>query len=150
MISYKQLNELANMRLEDAKILYDKQRYNAAFYLCGYANEFELKAMICKKLKLYGIPNKKKEFAKVQNVLKEIMVHNPEKLLELLGILDPDIPKDFIAKNQSDWSIILEWYPETRYSPIDEQSSEEQQLTADNLIKSTTVLLNYFQKNIWS
>lgn len=41
---------MAEKRLEEAQLLYENKYYDAAYYLSGYAIEFALKAVICKRL----------------------------------------------------------------------------------------------------
>lgn len=144
MISYQKIQKLGKMRLGDARVLYDKKRYNGALYICGYANEFALKALICKRLKLKGIPNTSKEFKNIQ----DIKTHNLENLKKLLENIDKKVVDEFITKNKSHWDYVLNWHPETRYSDPDEKLPKQQKKDTEDLIKSTTVILNYFWKNL--
>jgi len=144
MISHTDLQKIAKTRLGDSKKLYNKKRYNGAIYICGYANELALKAIICKKLKLRGIPNHSHEF----RIIKDIKTHNLEELLKLLAKLDKNISDEILNNKRSDWNIVLDWDPERRYLPIDEKSLKQWKQEADKLIKSTTKILNYFWKNL--
>jgi len=144
MIFYNELQKIAKTRLGDSRILYNKRRYNGAIYICGYANELALKAIICKRLKLRGIPNASHEFKAIQ----DIKTHNLEDLLKLLSKLDKNISDEILNNKKSDWNIILDWNPEQRYIPIDEKSSKQWKQEAEELIKSTSKMLNYFWKNL--
>ncbi len=46
-LTLKDLEELAEKRLMDAKTLFEAKRYDGAFYICGYAIEMALKRRIC-------------------------------------------------------------------------------------------------------
>ena len=48
--------KLAEARLLDAKALLKAKRYDAAYYMAGYAIECALKACIAKKTRLYDFP----------------------------------------------------------------------------------------------
>lgn len=53
-ITIKELSELCKERLKDAEILIKAQRYDGAYYLCGYVIELALKKRICKTLNWDG------------------------------------------------------------------------------------------------
>ncbi|NQU99610.1 MAG: HEPN domain-containing protein [Parcubacteria group bacterium] len=144
MITYKELQKIAKTRLEDSRILYKEGRYNGAIYICGYTNELALKAIICKRLKLLGIPNHSYEF----QIIKDIKTHNLEELLKLLAKLDKNISDEILNNRRSDWNIVLDWNPERRYLPIDEKSSKQWKYEAEKLIKSTTKISKYFWGNL--
>ena len=144
MISHTNLQKIAKTRLGDSRILYNKKRYNGAIYICGYANELALKAIICKRLELQGIPNHSSEF----RTIKDIKTHNLEELLKLLAKLDKNISDEILNNKRSDWNVILDWDPERRYLPIDEKLSKQWKQEAEKLINSTAKILNYFWKNL--
>jgi len=149
MISYKKLQKIADTRLKDSRVLYKRGQFNGAVYICGYANEFALKAIICKKLKLHGIPNIKEEFQSITKTIEGIRTHDLEKLLELLRTLKgKKIVDEIHTDHSSEWNKILDWSPEQRYLPIDEKSKKEWKKEADELIKSTSKILRYFWKKL--
>lgn len=133
MISYEELQKNAQTRLKDAKFLHKNNRHDSALYLCGYAVELALKAVICKRLNLCGIPNRVDEFNTIQN----IKTHNLETLL---GLTDESIKTEIKSTCLTEWSIVLSWDPELRYSPI--QGRIIKQNTSD-LIRSAEKLLKY-------
>lgn len=47
---------LAETRLQEAKSLLDNGHYSGAYYLCGYAIEYALKACIAKQTKAEDFP----------------------------------------------------------------------------------------------
>ena len=79
MISVQELQNLCNDRLDDAKILFDANRYDCAVYICGYAVEIGLKKRICITLGWPGYPSTKKEF----EGLSSFKTHDLEILLHL-------------------------------------------------------------------
>jgi hypothetical protein len=128
MISVLDLQNLCTDRLEDAKTLYKDGRYEGAFYICGYVVEMGLKKKICETLGWAGYPNAGNEFSNLQS----FKTHNLEILLHLSGA-ETKIKKAHL----SDWSIVVGWNPEIRYST--------QKLTAqsaDAMLKASETILN--------
>ena len=70
-----ELQKIAELRVGDAKVLLDAGRYEAAYYLAGYAIECALKACIAKQIKQFDFPDKK--------VVTDSYVHDLTKLLRL-------------------------------------------------------------------
>ncbi|MDR3623659.1 MAG: HEPN domain-containing protein [Chlamydiales bacterium] len=101
----EQLNTLAKERLDDAKALYAAGRYEGAFYICGYALEMKLKCVICKTLGWDEYPGDGKE----KN--KSFKTHKFDDLLHLSGV-----EKRVRATLIAEWSIVVKWDPEIRYS----------------------------------
>ncbi len=58
-VAKEDLQNLSRMRLEDAKILLEGERFSACYYLCGYAVEMALKAVIAKNFHQNVIPDKR-------------------------------------------------------------------------------------------
>lgn len=128
MITISELQKISINRLEDAKALYNSNRYDGSFYICGYAVELGLKRKICMTLGWSGYPNTEKEFSK----LKSFKTHDLDMLLHLSGI------ENLIKKELfSEWSIIISWEPEIRYS-AQEQTGRSAKLlleAAETLLK---------------
>lgn len=53
----KELQSLAETRLADAKVLLKNRRYDAAYYLAGYAIECALKARIAGRTRRNDFPD---------------------------------------------------------------------------------------------
>ncbi len=81
MIPVEMLDNLAKERLADAEILFSKERYGGALYLCGYAVELALKARACKTLDWEGLQEKEKDFS----LFKILFTHDLNALLRLTG-----------------------------------------------------------------
>ena len=78
MTTKKDLEALADMRLGDAKLLFNAGRYSAAYYLCGYAVETGIKACIAGVFRADVIPDK--------TFVNAIYSHKLDDLLGLAGL----------------------------------------------------------------
>jgi hypothetical protein len=118
-----ELKELAEERLADAKALYEAKRYAGAVYICGYAIELGLKRKMCVTLDWDDYAGDGK--------YKFLKTHDFEILLHFSGV-----EKLVIKSCLSEWSIVMKWDPEIRYS-------SEKQTAADTklLIEATEALL---------
>jgi hypothetical protein len=63
MIPVADMKSIARERLQDARALLSKERYDGAVYICGYAVEIALKARICRTLGWTGFPETNSEWA---------------------------------------------------------------------------------------
>ncbi len=121
-LNTKDLNTLAEERLEDAKALLAAKRFWGAVYICGYAVELALKAKICKTLDWDNYPEN----------IKDLKTHKLDVLLLFSGA------EKLISKNyKGEWSVVQKWDPEKRYStvPVDLDA-------ATGMIKATETLLS--------
>ena len=110
MIAIADLHSIAREHLRAAKVLRTRRSYDAAVYLCGHAVEIALKARICRTLKWKsGFPETGSEFQDKGN----LKTHNLEALLEYTAIQEL-IRSVYIG----DWSVVITWKPELRYSPV--------------------------------
>jgi HEPN domain-containing protein len=102
------LQEMAEERVADAAALLEAQRYQAAYYLCGYAIECALKACIARKTREYDFPDRK--------LANASYVHNLTKLLKVApidGLLQEEEGQNrLFAKN---WGIVKDWSETSRY-----------------------------------
>jgi hypothetical protein len=115
---------LAKERLADAKALYAAERYEGAFYICGYSVEMGLKYKICKTLDLDEYPgNEGADY-------KSFKTHKFDVLLRLSGAEKQK--KFFMAA----WWVIMKWDSEIRYS-FKKQTPEDVKL----MIEATETLL---------
>jgi HEPN domain-containing protein len=112
------LQRLALKRLEDAEILFKAERFDASFYLAGYAVECALKACIARRTQQYEFPDK--PFA------TKVYTHNLEVLLEVAE-LRGELAKD--AAFKANWNVVIEWSEESRYLEYDQE-------TADSMLRA--------------
>lgn len=102
------LQRLTKIRLREAKVLLDKQCYEGAYYLLGYAVECALKAYIAKQTKRYDFPDRK--------FVNDIYTHDLNKLLSASG-LEPEHRRES-RRNSSfelNWTIVKDWSEQSRY-----------------------------------
>ena len=107
MITRRELQELARLRLQEAEALLAAGLCEGAVYLGGYVIEFALKACICRLLDLETYPDQPRLRA-------AYTVHDLKQLLQLSGLhakleRDPNI--------EPNWVELQRWSPEVRYAP---------------------------------
>src|SRR3979409_2607328 len=102
------LQTMADERVADAAALLHAGRFQAAYYLCGYAIECALKACIAKKTHEFDFPDRK--------LVNDSHVHDLAKLLTVSGLaqlLEEDVDgNDSFATN---WLIVRNWSEASRY-----------------------------------
>jgi hypothetical protein len=79
------LQSLAETRRRDAELLLASARYSGAYYLCGYAVECALKAIVASQFVQDVIPSKK--------LVSDTYTHDLLKLVGLAG-LKPHLDKE--------------------------------------------------------
>src|SRR6266496_6088155 len=104
--------QLARIRIREAKVLLDSGNYEGAYYLAGYSVECALKACIAKQTKRYDFP------PDVSTTREKIYTHDLKKLLEHAG-LEPARKNDmaYNALLAANWTTTQEWSEEKRYEP---------------------------------
>jgi hypothetical protein len=110
------LQELAQVRLDDAILLFANKRYSSAYYIAGYSVELALKACIAKLFLPDTIPDK----AFVNAIYK----HDLQELQSVAGLkpqYDADAETDTVFA--SNWSIACNWTEESRYMLWDSVST---------------------------
>jgi hypothetical protein len=105
----RDFKSLADLRIEDARLLLRSGRQQGAYYLCGYAVECALKACIAKTMKLYQFPPSKEYIYKIYS-------HNLNSLVNAAGLdghLQADINANFAFA--ANWNTVKDWNEESRY-----------------------------------
>lgn len=106
----KNLRTLAELRIEEARVLLANGKLHGAYYLAGYSVECALKACIAKKTKRFQFPAKPDHIHKLYtHKLKDLM-----KLAELDGQLEMDMSKNKALEDN--WLTVKDWTEESRYS----------------------------------
>jgi HEPN domain-containing protein len=108
--------KLSEIRLHESKVLLDAEKYDGAYYLCGYAVECALKARIAKKTREFDFPDKA--------ITNSCYTHDLLKLIEVGGLkkeLDEDSESDHDLKNY--WSVVKDWNEISRYEFHDKNSA---------------------------
>jgi HEPN domain-containing protein len=113
------LQQLAELRLEDARVLFQSGRYAAAYYLCGYAVERALKACIARQIRQY-------EYPPTANYSQRLFTHKLVALVELAEMIESlDSQKTSVAGFARNWLIATKWSEESRYENWTEQQARE-------------------------
>jgi HEPN domain-containing protein len=105
-----QLQQLAEIRLEDAEALIASGRWAAAYYLLGYCVECALKACVAKQFRSDEVPDRK--------LVNSFYTHRLDELLAISGA-----KSDFEARAKGDfscednWITASEWNEVVRYDP---------------------------------
>jgi HEPN domain-containing protein len=102
------LQKMAEERVADASALLGAERYQAAYYICGYAIECALKACVARKTREFDFPDRK--------VVNDSYVHDLTKLLKVAaidGLLQEEEARNrLFAKN---WGVVKDWSETSRY-----------------------------------
>jgi hypothetical protein len=103
------LQKMAEERVADAAALLDAGRFQASYYLCGYAIECALKACIARKTREFDFPDRK--------LANDSYVHDLTKLLKVAamdGLLQVEEGRNHdFATN---WAIVKDWSEASRYN----------------------------------
>ena len=100
---------LADVRIDEASVLFAQGKYDGAYYLAGYAVECGLKACIARLTSQDDYPPKPK-------FIHDYYSHEIEKLLKTAGLTaqrDADAAADPVL--DANWDIVKDWTEESRY-----------------------------------
>jgi HEPN domain-containing protein len=100
--------EIAEIRLQESKVLLATGLPDGAYYLAGYAVECALKACIAKRTREHDFPEKDLVNASYTHKLKSLL-ELAELKTEHQAILQAD---PFMKAN---WDIVQDWTEKTRY-----------------------------------
>ena len=104
----KDLQELAALRMKEARLLLKANCPEGAYYLAGYADECALKACIAKRTERFELPDLK--------AAQESWGHDLSKLAKTAA-LDEKLRE---AANRDpefnlNWTLVTKWKPDSRY-----------------------------------
>jgi HEPN domain-containing protein len=103
------LQQLATLRLEEAKLLAREGQFSGAYYLAGYAIECALKVLIAGQFRENEIPDR--------ILVDKVYTHKLADLLKLAGLentLEMDRQRD--PNLEKRWSAIKNWSEQARYA----------------------------------
>jgi HEPN domain-containing protein len=101
------LQQLAETRLREAKVLLDADEWSGSYYLCGYAVECALKAVVAAQVNQGDFPDKK--------LAEAVYTHDLVKLRGLAGLGD-DVPQGRLSERQNvNWLVTKDWRETTLY-----------------------------------
>lgn len=115
----KEFQQLARVRLEEAKLLLSAGHFAGAYYLAGYVVECGLKACIARKTKRYDFPPDRKTVEKVYSHDFDSLVW-AAKLVEELGKACK-ASKEF----EDFWKVVSDWSEASRYAEIGEEKARK-------------------------
>jgi HEPN domain-containing protein len=100
--------KLAQLRLDEAKVLLRGIQPSGAYYLAGYALECALKAIIAKQFRGDEIPDRA--------LVNRVYTHDISELVRLAG-LESELDAARRADSELDrrWSIVKNWSEQARY-----------------------------------
>ncbi len=119
-----ELRKLSEDRMEDAEVLLKNGRYDAAYYLAGYAVECALKARIVSLLEGYFPPK------------QSLYIHSLQNLLDLA-----ELKKAFEDTSKTDssfadqWDTVKEWSEHSRYDTQDQKAAEDMLKAVRGVVK---------------
>jgi hypothetical protein len=106
----REFQQLARMRLKDARVLIRGGNLEGAYYLTGLAVECAIKACIAKNTRRYDFPPN-------LNAVRDIYAHNLAALIgaaKLQTALDADRKNSILFKNR--WDVVKDWNVSSRYA----------------------------------
>lgn len=118
LLNRRILQELARIRLKEARVLLKSGHYDGAYYLCGYVVECSLKACIARHTKKYDFPDKR--------AVTESYTHDLEKLVqiaELSPVLEQEMKRD--PDFADNWGIVKDWNEASRYEKHPRRETED-------------------------
>lgn len=104
----RELQQLAQLRLREARVLLRAGHGDGAYYLCGYAVECALKACIAKGVQRHDFPDR--------DLATRSYTHNLAQLLRVAG-LEPRLSAE-VAGNPAlaaHWELVKGWSEQSRY-----------------------------------
>ena len=103
----KDFQELAGVRLAEARILFRSGSYSGAYYLAGYAVECALKACIARSVRRYDFPPRE---------ARDYYTHSLKDLLKHAAIEDPGSKHSTLPiELRTNWRFVEQWNEQSRY-----------------------------------
>lgn len=139
MATRLQFQEMAESKIFEAEVLLVNGLDDGAFYLCGYAVEFALKAAICNRMGIEMFEN----VAIVRDISKSFKIHRLNDLV-ILASLWPIFEESKSADQglNGAWSLISGWSEQKRY---DNGCDHD---TANDFIEAVKVFMIWI-RNYW-
>jgi hypothetical protein len=108
-VNRKDFQQLANLRIAEARVLLDNNMYAGAYYLAGYAVECALKACIAKRTRRHDFPPEPKQ-------VSSMYVHDLTALLNPAGLKAVHDAEVHSNRNFAvNWSEVIKWSEAKRY-----------------------------------
>jgi len=107
-VNRRELQELARIRIDEARVLLRARKYDGAYYLAGYAVECALKACIARRTKRFDFPDKKTVVDSHTHDLKQLL-----RIAELDRLLAQEVHAD--PEFGTNWATVANWSEHARY-----------------------------------
>lgn len=135
----KILQALAEARVADARTLLNAKRFDAAYYLAGYAIECALKACIAKKTKRYDFPD--------AALARKVYTHDLEELAEIAGLMKP-LKQQFRHDSalEAKWGIVKDWSEVSRYELVPQREARRKAAAMLNAVEDRQGILSCIQQ----
>jgi hypothetical protein len=155
MKSSEEIKQLANLRLAEARILFEAGKYDGAFYLAGYSVELMLKAKICEHLRIDNLFDKQGcNLAGISELRKVVETHDINLLLLFSGLEKKfRIAKATNVRLQEAYNFFTastgnktDWNEQVRYLPINSKT-ENYIREFINLLDHEEGLLKWIEQN---
>jgi hypothetical protein len=117
------LQQLAELRLAEARVLLTANLFGGAYYLAGYAIECALKACVAKQIREFDFPDKR--------LVERSYTHNLAQLLEVSGVKGPfeeEVAWNHVRRSQ--WEIVRDWTEASRYDVATTEEAARDMLAA--------------------
>jgi len=102
------LETLVDIRVSEAEVLLERENYQGAYYLAGYALECAIKACIAKQVQQYDFPNK--------DLAQKSHQHKLTDLLGVAGLKQKLSEKERADSDfQLNWAVAKDWTVDSRY-----------------------------------
>ncbi|HKN76949.1 MAG TPA: HEPN domain-containing protein [Candidatus Acidoferrum sp.] len=119
------LQQLAELRLKEANVLFAHRCFEGAYYLAGYSVECAIKACFARKTQQHDFPDKK--------AVDQIWKHDLEQLISAAGLeeeWDRELKSNRIFNRK--WAVVKQWSEQKRYSTKISSSDARDLLSAIN------------------
>jgi len=105
----REFQQLARMRLKDARVLLRNRNVEGAYYLTGLAVECAVKACISKNTRRHDFPPP-------QNTVRDIYTHDLAKLIKAAKLETAlDLERTRNKSFNENWDVVKVWNVESRY-----------------------------------
>ena len=113
-----ELQQLAELRIDEAGILLANRAWDGAYYLAGYAVECALKACIAKQTQAEEFPDKKRAERAWKHDFNELL-----GAARLESELKAETVRDSVFKEN--WNTVRQWSEQSRYRRVSQSESEK-------------------------
>ena len=114
MVNRFDLQQLSEVRVQEAESLLNSSLTDGAYYLAGYAVECALKACVAKQTREFDFPDRA--------VVNDSYTHDLDKLVRVAG-LEIELREKSASNKQFEvnWNLVKDWSEGARYERHDER-----------------------------